>query len=119
MAVHNELGELGEEMAVDYLSKKGYTILERNYRYDRAEVDIIAQDKEQIVIVEVKTRTSSFFGDPQDFVSRRKIKQLVKVADYYMQHKEIDKEVRFDIVAVLVNKKQESIEHFIDAFYYF
>ena len=65
MAKHNELGEIGEEMAVEYLLDKGYIILERNYRFDRAEVDIIAQDNEQIVIVEVKTRTSDFFGDPQ------------------------------------------------------
>lgn len=119
MAEHNELGELGEEMATDYLINKGYVILERNYRYDRAEVDIIAQDKEQVVIVEVKTRTSNFFGDPQEFVSPGKIKQLVKVADYYLIHNEIDKETRFDIVAILINKKEESIEHFIDAFYYF
>ena len=119
MAEHNELGELGEEMAVDYLSSLGYTILERNYRFDRAEVDIIAQDKEQIVIVEVKTRTSDFFGDPQEFVSPEKIKQVVKVADHYLISNEIDMEARFDIVAILVNKKKEEIEHFIDAFYHF
>ncbi|HLS11221.1 MAG TPA: YraN family protein [Flavobacteriaceae bacterium] len=119
MAKHNELGEIGEEMAVEYLSDKGYVILERNYRFDRAEVDIIAQDNEQIVIVEVKTRTSDFFGDPQEFVSPGKIKQLVKVADHYLISKEIDRETRFDIVAILVNKKEQSIEHFIDAFYHF
>jgi len=119
MAKHNEIGELGEEMAVGYLSDKGYIILERNYRFDRAEVDIIAQDKDQIVIVEVKTRTSDFFGDPQEFVTRGKIKQLVKVADQYLTSKEIDKEARFDIIAVLINKKEKSIEHFIDAFFHF
>lgn len=119
MAKHNELGELGEEMATEYLINKGYIILERNYRYDRAEVDIIAQDRETVVIVEVKTRTSDFFGDPQEFVSPGKIKQLVKVADYYLIHNEIDTEARFDIVAILINKKEESIEHFVDAFYYF
>ena len=119
MAEHNELGELGEEMAVDYLSSLGYIILERNYRFDRAEVDIIAQDKEQIVIVEVKTRTSDFFGDPQEFVSPGKIKQVVKVADHYLISNENDMEARFDIVAIVVNKKTEEIEHFIDAFYHF
>jgi len=119
MAKHNELGELGEEMAVTYLSDKGYVILERNYRFDRAEVDIIAQDNEQIVIVEVKTRTSDFFGDPQQFVTPGKIKQLVKVADHYLTSKEVDIETRFDIVAILVNKKEQRIEHFVDAFYHF
>ncbi len=119
MAEHNELGEIGEEMAADYLRKKGYVILERNYRYDRAEIDIIAQDNEQLVIVEVKTRTSDFFGDPQQFVTPGKIKQLIKATDYYLISKEIDLETRFDIIAILINKKQESIEHFIDAFYHF
>src|SRR5690625_2248329 len=106
MAKHNELGELGEEMAVTYLSDKGYVILERNYRFDRAEVDIIAQDNEQIVIVEVKTRTSDFFGDPQQFVTPGKIKQLVKVADHYLIPKEIDRETGFYYVSVLVNTKE-------------
>lgn len=119
MAKHNELGEIGEEMATEYLLRKGYIILEKNYRYDRAEVDIIAEDKNQIVIVEVKTRTSDFFGDPQQFVTANKIKQLVKVANYYLIDNDIDMEARFDIVAILINKKQKRIEHFIDAFYHF
>src|SRR5699024_3800566 len=119
MAEHNELGKIGEEMAAEFLIEKGYVILERNYRFDRAEVDIIAQDKKQIVIVEVKTRTSDFFGDPQEFVSQGKIKQLLKVANYYLISKEIDMEARFDIVAILVNKKRKEFEHFIDAFYHF
>src|SRR5690625_575657 len=119
MPKHHELREIGEEMAVDYLCHKGYVILEPNYRFDRADVNIIGKDKDQIVIVEVKTRATDCFGDPQEFVTPGKIKQLVKVADHYLTSKEIDKETRFDIVAILVNKKEKSIEHFIDAFYHF
>lgn len=120
MADHNELGKIGEEIAVQYLIKIGYTILERNFYYDKAEVDIIAQkDENVIVMVEVKTRESDYFGDPQSFVSPKKIKLIVKVANEYMIMNDLDVEVRFDIIAVLKNKNTESLEHFIDAFYHF
>ena len=85
MAHHNELGKIGEQLAVDYLLKNGYEILERNFFYDKAEIDIIAQKEEGIiVVVEVKTRNSAFFGDPQSFVTKGKIKLLVKAANEYM-----------------------------------
>lgn len=120
MASHNELGKLGEEMAAEFLEAAGYTILSRNFRYDRAEVDIIAQNSpDTIVIVEVKTRNSDFFGDPQSFITPKKIKSIVKVANEYIISNELNVEVRFDIIAVLLNKKEERIEHFIDAFYHF
>lgn len=120
MADHNELGKIGEEMAAQFLMKNGYKILERNFYYDRAEVDIIAQKElDTIVIVEVKTRESDYFGDPQSFITPKKIKLLVKVANEYIISKELDVEVRFDIIAVLKNKKRESLEHFVDAFYHF
>ena len=120
MAYHNELGKQGEKMAVAYLAKNGYDILEQNYYFDKAEIDIIAQkNKETIVVVEVKTRNSNFFGNPQDFVSPSKIKLLVKAANEYIISKNIDVEVRFDIIAVIKNKKEEKIEHFENAFYHF
>ncbi len=120
MAYHNELGELGEQMAADYLMGKGYDILERNYYYDKAEIDIIAQrEPETLVIVEVKTRNSDFFGDPQEFVKRSKIRLLVKAADEYVLSNDLDVEVRFDVIAILLNKHQERIEHFEDALYHF
>ena len=99
MAYHNELGKLGEQLATDYLSRNGYTILERNYFYERAEIDIIAQkDPETIVVIEVKTRNSDYFGDPQDFVKPAKIKLLVKAANEYVISNNLDVEVRFDII---------------------
>tara|TARA_R100001480_G_C4696230_1_gene176889 strand:+ start:217 stop:576 length:360 start_codon:yes stop_codon:yes gene_type:complete len=119
MAYHNELGKIGEQLAVDHLLRNGYDILDRNYIYLKAEIDIIAQKGDFIVIVEVKTRNSAFFGDPQDFVSKAKIKLLVKAANEYLISNNIEKEVRFDIIAVLKNKQIEQIEHFENAFYHF
>lgn len=119
MAYHNELGRIGEQLAVDYLSRNGYVILERNFVFDKAEIDIIAKKENQIIIVEVKTRNSDYFGDPQDFVSKGKVKLLVKAANEYMISNDIDLEVRFDIVSVLKNKTIEKVEHFENAFYHF
>jgi putative endonuclease len=120
MSYHNELGKQGEKMAAAYLAKNGYDILEQNYYFDKAEIDIIAQkNKETIVVVEVKTRNSNFFGNPQDFVSPSKIKLLLKAANEYIISKNLDVEVRFDIIAVIKNKREEKIEHFENAFYHF
>lgn len=119
MAYHNELGKQGEKLAAEYLAKKGYDILEQNFYFDKAEIDIIAQNDDTIVIVEVKTRNSDFFGDPQEFVSSSKIKLLVKAANEYIISNDLDMEVRFDIIAVIKNKTQEKIEHFENAFYHF
>lgn len=119
MAYHNELGKIGEQLAGDYLSRNGYTILERNFIFDKAEIDIIAQKGERIAIVEVKTRNSAFFGDPQDFVTKGKIKLLVKAANEYLISNSLELEVRFDIISVLKNKTIEKVEHFENAFYHF
>ena len=119
MAQHNELGKKGEQLAKDFLVKNGYEILERNYRFDKAEVDIIAQQKDILAVVEVKTRSSLDFGNPQDFVKPKQIKNLVKAVDEYVTENNLDVEVRFDIVAILQNGKDFEIEHLEDAFYYF
>lgn len=120
MAYHNELGIIGEQLAADYLSRKGYAILEKNFAFQKAEIDIIAQkETETLVIVEVKTRNSDYFGDPQSFVSKKKIRQLVKAADEYVISRGLDVEVRFDIIAVLKNKQVEQLTHFENAFYHF
>ncbi|HLU50663.1 MAG TPA: YraN family protein [Flavobacteriaceae bacterium] len=119
MAYHNELGKVGEELAAQHLQEKGYTILERNYQFQKAEIDIIAQKDDLMVCVEVKTRNSDFFGDPQSFVTPGKIKQLVKAMNHYLEENEISLETRFDIVAVLKNNNFEQITHYPDAFYFF
>jgi putative endonuclease len=120
MAHHNELGKLGEKLAAVYLLKNGYEILAQNYYFDKAEIDIIAKKGEDtLVVVEVKTRNSDFFGDPQEFVTPSKIKLLVKAANEYIISNDLDMEVRFDIIAVIKNKTIEKIEHFENAFYHF
>ena len=119
MAEHNELGKIGEQIAVDYLLGKGYEILTRNYFYDKAEIDIIAMKENTLVVVEVKTRNSDFFGDPQDFITKSKIKHLVKAANEYVTSCDLDVEVRFDIIAVLKNSSTERIVHLKDAFFHF
>lgn len=119
MAYHNELGKIGEQIAVNHLMRRGYIILERNFVFDKAEIDIIAENEKSIVIVEVKTRNSAYFGDPQDFVSKSKIKLLVKAAHEYIIQNTLEKEIRFDIISVIKNKQIESVEHFKDAFYHF
>lgn len=119
MAAHNDLGEIGEAMAAEYLLKNGYEILERNYRYLKAEVDIIAQTGNTLCAVEVKTRSTPDFGNPQDFVKPKQIQLLVKAIDHYVSSKDLDVEVRFDIVAIIKNKSGTRLEHLENAFYHF
>lgn len=119
MAQHNELGKKGEQLAVDFLWNKGYKIIERNYRFEKAEVDIIAKKGEILAVIEVKTRSSSDFGNPQDFVKPKQIKNLVKAVDEYVNLNNLDVEVRFDIVAIVKENNGYNIEHLEDAFYHF
>jgi len=119
MAHHNELGEKGEKLAAEFLIKNGYQILERNWRFKKAEVDIIAKKNEILAIVEVKTRSSNYFGNPQDFVNQKKIKLLVEAINEYVISKDLDLEVRFDIIAILKNNNNFEIEHLEDAFLHF
>lgn len=119
MASHNELGKKGEQLAVDFLIENGYDIIERNYRFNKAEVDIIAQKKDVLAIIEVKTRSTADFGNPQDFVKPKQIKNLVKAVDEYVTVNSLDVEVRFDIIAIVKEKKEFKIEHLEDAFFFF
>lgn len=119
MAEHNELGKKGEKLAVDFLIKNGYEILEKNFRYQKAEVDIIARKGNIIAAVEVKTRSTPEFGNPQEFVKPKQIQQLVFAMDYYLNKNNLDMEMRFDIVAIIKNKAGTRIEHLEDAFLYF
>lgn len=119
MAEHNELGKRGEELAVEFLERNGYQILEKNWIYLKAEIDIIARKGELVAIIEVKTRSSIDFGLPQDFVKKEKIKLLVRAADKYVIQNQLDVDVRFDIIAVQKDGKDFKIEHLEDAFYHF
>jgi putative endonuclease len=119
MAEHNELGKLGEELAVEFLQQNGYTILETNWTFQKAEIDIIAQIDNVLAVVEVKTRSSIEFGLPQDFVKPKKIQLLVKAVNEYVTSNDLDLTVRFDIIAIYKEENNYKIDHIPDAFYHF
>jgi putative endonuclease len=114
------LGRQGEEIALYYLEKKGYELVIKNYRYDRAEIDLIMKDEKKKVLVfaEVKTRSSKLFGEAQESVVFRKQEQLIKSAQgFLMTHEEYaEYEKRFDVVAVYIRGGKEEIIHFENAF---
>ncbi len=100
------LGELGEKMAREYLKKKGYHILETNFRCREGEIDIVAQDKDYLVFVEVRTRTGSDFGTPEESLTAAKKERLVSLALAYLQtHRDLPSLSRFDVVAVELDQK--------------
>jgi putative endonuclease len=119
MAEHNDLGKLGEELAVEFLQKNGYEILETNWVFQKAEIDIIGQKGNILIVIEVKTRSSIEFGLPQDFVKPKKINLLVKAINEYIVTKNLDVSVRFDIIALYKEGEVFKIEHIEDAFYHF
>ena len=117
MAEHNELGKKGEDIAVEYLRRKGYRIIDRNWHNGHEEIDIVAMDGEMLVVVEVKTRFSDEFGDPDLAVTKSKQRSIVRTADAYIIEHDLDVETRFDIVSIVLNGKEKKIEHIEDAFY--
>ena len=117
MAPHNKLGNIGETIAVEYLKNKGYKVLSQNWRYKKYEIDIIADNDEFLIFVEVKTRTSDVWGNPEDAVSESKIRKIVEAADYYAKENNICKPIRFDVIAVLQKGKTYEVRHFDDAFF--
>lgn len=123
MAEHNELGKKGEDLAVEYLLQNNYKILERNWIFQKAEIDIIAKKENILAVIEVKTRSSVDFGLPQDFVKTKKIQLLIKAVNAYIEDREKDFddaiEIRFDIIAIQKTGESFAIEHLTDAFYHF
>lgn len=113
----SELARKGEGLACDYLLKKGYTIVQRNYRIGQGELDIIARDQKDLVFVEVKTRESSFLTDPLQLVPLSKQKQVIRIANAYLKTLKTLERARFDIVIVIHNAQYTRIEHIVDAFY--
>jgi putative endonuclease len=117
MAKHYDLGKKGEETAANYLAAKGYRIIERNWRFGKDEIDIIAEYEDFLVIIEVKTRSSNYYGSPEDAVDEQKQRFLIRAANEYVLRKEIDLEVRFDIFSIVIESGKQSINHLKDAFY--
>ncbi|WP_312991329.1 YraN family protein [Chryseobacterium flavum] len=117
MANHNDFGILAEDLAVEYLERNGYKILTRNFRFQKAEIDIIAEKENLVIVVEVKARSTDTFILPQEAVTKAKIKSIVSAANHYLEEFNKDKEVRFDIISILPDEKKNLIiDHIADAF---
>jgi len=117
MATHNDFGKIAEDFAAEYLQKNGYKVITRNFRFQKAEIDIIAEKDNLIVVVEVKARSTDAFMLPQEAVTKSKIKSIVTAANHYLEEFNRSNEVRFDIISVLPDKKKKlTIEHITDAF---
>jgi putative endonuclease len=111
------LGIEGEEIARKHLLKKGYEILDINWRFKKLEIDIISKQEDTIVFVEVKTRSNDVFGDPEVFVTKKKQKFLVAAAHQYLVERNIELEARFDIVSVLFKNGKFEVNQLESAFY--
>lgn len=116
MSTHNITGYKGEKIACNFLQEKGYIILETNWRHRRNEVDIIAKDNNEIVVIEVKTRTDINFDLAHMAINNKKIRSIVKTADAYMKYKDLNNAVRFDTICIIKNGDTCKLEHIIDAF---
>lgn len=100
MTWHKKLGEKGEQLAAVWFSQKGYRILHRNWRYSHFEIDLIADKKESIHFIEVKTRSNKAFGFPEESVTQRKIMRLMRAAEEYLWINAVEKRVQFDILSI-------------------
>ncbi len=117
MAEHNNLGKKGEQKAADYLISKGYEILEQNWIYNHKEIDLIAKKDDLLIIAEIKTRSTERWEHPKEAITNNKIKYLVDATEAYILTKDIDLEVRFDVISVIQNGQMWNIEHIEEAFY--
>jgi putative endonuclease len=119
MAEHLETGKEGEEKAQTYLTDQGYEILDLNWMHGHVELDIIAQKDNVVVFVEVKTRSTKDFGSAESFVGSKKKQHLIKAVNAYVNKKNIDSPLRFDIIGVYKNHSTWEVDHIEDAFYFF
>lgn len=116
MAEHNELGREGELVAAQHLMFEGYHILSRNWRSGKLEIDIVAEHRGVLVIVEVKTRRSLAYGDPIEAVDLEKQRHLVRAANLYARLYHIDEEIRFDVITVVGLARPFAVRHIVNAF---
>jgi putative endonuclease len=117
MATHNDTGNWGEEKASAFLVDKGFEIIEKNYRYKHMEIDLIAKYKKMLIFVEVKTRSGTGFGMPEEFVNYTKSRLIMKAAEHYIFDQDWHFDIRFDIVSILISPNGNyNIRHIEDAF---
>jgi putative endonuclease len=117
MMDHITLGKEGEAIAKKYLIRKGFKVLHTNWKHEDDEVDIIGMDGEELVFVEVKTRSTDYYGYPEEDVNKQKERYLIRAAEAYIEKHNLDVDSRFDIVSVILNHVKREIFHIEDAFY--
>ena len=110
-------GKIGEDEAAEYLMAKGYEVIARNYRFKKSEIDIICRYQELLVFVEVKTRSSNAYGEPEEFVTASQQAAVLRAAENYVIEEDWQGDIRFDIIAILKQGRKEELTHFEDAFY--
>lgn len=117
MYINKEIGNLGENIATNYLKQKGYVILDRNFESRQGEIDIIALDKKEIVFIEVKTRTSNKFGAPSEAVNKVKQKHMLQTIKYYLYIRNLSDEfIRIDVIEVYIKDNEYKVNHIKQAF---
>jgi putative endonuclease len=117
MAESHDLGQKGEDLAVEYLKNAGFKIIARNWKWGKHEIDIIAENKDFIIFAEVKTRTDDYQMHPVTAITREKQKSIIWAADGYIKKYNIDKESRFDVLTIIKKSENFEIDHIEDAFY--
>ena len=118
MAEHNQLGVRGEETAAEFLTNNGHIILTRNYKHGKCEIDIISTDESFTVFTEVKTRSTDYFGYPEEAVDKKKRKKIRRAAEEYMFENKLDTNIRFDIISIINANGKLKVYHIKDAFFH-
>ena len=114
---HIELGQAGENIAVNHLISIGHKIIERNYTWIKSEIDIVSKFDNQLIVTEVKTRNSEALGKPYLSVNSKKQKQIIKVTNQYIIENDVQEEIRFDVISIVLNRNRMNLEHIENAFY--
>ena len=117
MTTTKETGDIAEGLAQDYLLKQGYKILDTNWHFSHLELDIVAQDQQQLVIVEVKSRNGIRYEHPAEAVTQTKINRIIEAAEAYIIKNDLFWETRFDVITIIFLKERFELEHFKNAFY--
>jgi putative endonuclease len=117
MAESHDLGQKGEDLAVEYLKNAGFKIIARNWKWGKHEIDIIAENNDFIIFAEVKTRTDDYQMHPVTAITREKQKSIIWAADGYIKKYNIDKESRFDVLTIIKKSENFEIDHIENAFY--
>ena len=116
MSENLDKGRWGEEEAMRFLRAKGWEILAANWRFLHLEIDLVARDGNEIVIVEVKTRGTDAFGEPEVFVNKTKQKKLIRAANHYLEQNNLSDEVRFDVIGIVKRNNRKTVKHIAGAF---